>query len=98
MRIATRIALTAAIAALLAIGFNSAGPSAADDPKDTPLTPGELIILKPEGGPAGPVPLKQTGVTAEISGFIARVNVVQQFHNPTDEKIEAIYTFPLPED
>ncbi len=41
-------------------------------------------------------PLKHTDVKAEVSGFIARVNVTQTFHNPTDEKIEAVYVFPLP--
>ncbi len=41
-------------------------------------------------------PLKHTDVQAEISGFLARVNVTQTFHNPTKEKIEAVYVFPLP--
>jgi len=41
-------------------------------------------------------PLKHTEVRAFISGFIARVRVVQTFRNHTDEKIEAAYVFPLP--
>ena len=41
-------------------------------------------------------PLKHTDVKATISGFIARVTVTQTFHNPFDEKIEAVYVFPLP--
>ena len=41
-------------------------------------------------------PLKHTDVKANISGFIARVTVTQTFHNPFDEKIEAVYVFPLP--
>ncbi len=41
-------------------------------------------------------PLKHTDVKASISGFIARVTVTQTFHNPYDEKIEAVYVFPLP--
>lgn len=41
-------------------------------------------------------PLKHTDVKANISGFIARVTVTQTFHNPYDEKIEAVYVFPLP--
>ena len=40
-------------------------------------------------------PLKHTDVKANISGFIARVTVTQTFHNPYDEKIEAVYVFPL---
>ena len=41
-------------------------------------------------------PLKHTDVKANISGFITRVTVTQTFHNPYDEKIEAVYVFPLP--
>jgi Ca-activated chloride channel family protein len=43
-----------------------------------------------------PVPLKHTDVKATLGGYIATVNVKQQFHNPYDEKIEAVYVFPLP--
>jgi Ca-activated chloride channel family protein len=44
-----------------------------------------------------PMPLKHTDVEAQISGYIATVKVTQQFHNPFNEKIEAVYVFPLPE-
>jgi Ca-activated chloride channel family protein len=43
-----------------------------------------------------PVPLKHTDVKASVSGYIATVDVIQQFHNPFAEKIEAVYVFPLP--
>lgn len=43
-----------------------------------------------------PVPLKHTDVKAAISGYIATVEVTQQFHNPYGVKIEAVYVFPLP--
>ncbi len=97
VKVIKRIAMLTAAAALVLAGINSPGPTVAADPRETPISPGELIIMKPEGGIAGACPLKHTDVQAEISGFIARVNVVQQFHNPTDEKIEAVYTFPLPQ-
>jgi Ca-activated chloride channel family protein len=42
-------------------------------------------------------PLKHTDVNAEISGFLARVTVTQEFTNPSQDKVEAIYTFPLPQ-
>ncbi len=45
-----------------------------------------------------PLPLKHTDVKGQISGYIAEVTVTQQFHNPYDEKIEAVYVFPLPQD
>jgi Ca-activated chloride channel homolog len=44
-----------------------------------------------------PLPLKHTDVNASISAYIATVRVRQEFHNPFTEKIEAVYTFPLPE-
>ncbi|OGC14290.1 hypothetical protein A2290_04985 [candidate division WOR-1 bacterium RIFOXYB2_FULL_36_35] len=42
-------------------------------------------------------PLKHTDVFAEISGFLANVEVKQYFKNPYKNKIEAVYVFPLPE-
>lgn len=43
-----------------------------------------------------PLPLKHTDVHASVAGYIGSVEVVQQFHNPYDTKIEAVYVFPLP--
>jgi Ca-activated chloride channel family protein len=45
----------------------------------------------------GSCPLKHTDVHAEISGFLSRVRVTQEFENPFKEKIEAVYNFPLPQ-
>ena len=44
-----------------------------------------------------PLPLKHTDVRAEIVGYVSTVDVTQQFENPFDTKIEAVYVFPLPE-
>jgi Ca-activated chloride channel family protein len=44
-----------------------------------------------------PVPLKHTSVNGSIDGYIATVDVTQQFHNPWSSKIEAVYVFPLPD-
>jgi Ca-activated chloride channel homolog len=44
-----------------------------------------------------PLPLKHTDVKAGVIGYIATVQVIQQFHNPFDTKIEAKYVFPLPQ-
>jgi Ca-activated chloride channel family protein len=60
-------------------------------------TPGSLQILGPSGKQRGFCPLRHTDVRAEVTGFLARVNVTQEFENPFDEKIEAVYTFPLPQ-
>ena len=58
-------------------------------------TSGALTVLDAEGNTKMTCPLKHTDVKAEISGFISRVVVTQQFENPFKEKIEAVYTFPL---
>jgi Ca-activated chloride channel family protein len=63
----------------------------------TGQTPGSLIAVDASGKPKFVCPLKHTNVKAEISGFLSRVVVTQQFENPFKEKIEAVYTFPLPE-
>jgi Ca-activated chloride channel family protein len=42
-------------------------------------------------------PLKHTDVKAEITGFISRVTVTQDFENTAKDKIEAVYVFPLPQ-
>jgi len=60
-------------------------------------TQGSLQVLSSEGQIAGLCPLKHTDVRAEISGFITRVTVTQDFENPFKDKIEAVYTFPLPQ-
>ena len=59
-------------------------------------TQGSLQVLDASGLPKGLCPLKHTDVRAEISGFLSRVNVTQEFENPFKEKIEAVYVFPLP--
>ncbi len=43
-----------------------------------------------------PLPLKHTDVQAAILGYIGTVDVTQQYHNPYESKIEAVYVFPLP--
>ncbi|MEK6409755.1 MAG: VIT and VWA domain-containing protein [Acidobacteriota bacterium] len=60
-------------------------------------TSGALQIVDPEKGVVAECPLKHTDVKAEISGFISRVVVTQEFENPFKEKIEAVYTFPVPQ-
>jgi Ca-activated chloride channel homolog len=66
--------------------------TAPDDP-----TPGSLQVLGPGGKPRGFCPLRHTDVRADVAGFLARVNVTQEFENPFEDKIEAVYTFPLPQ-
>ena len=62
------------------------------------LQSGELRIVAPDGEAAGACPLERTDVKADIAGFIARTTVRQEFVNVLEEKIEALYVFPLPHD
>jgi Ca-activated chloride channel homolog len=59
---------------------------------------GAMMARPSETSTEVPVPLKHTDVRAFISGYIATVEVTQQFYNPFDGKIEAVYVFPLPHD
>lgn len=61
------------------------------------ITQGELKVVDKKGKVRSQCPLKHTDVKADISGFITRVNVEQEFQNPFDETIEAVYVFPLPQ-
>jgi Ca-activated chloride channel homolog len=60
-------------------------------------TPGALLVMDANGKAKSFCPLKHTNVKAEISGFLSRVVVTQEFENKFSEKIEAVYTFPLPQ-
>jgi Ca-activated chloride channel family protein len=60
------------------------------------ITQGSLVSLEAEGRLREFCPLKHTDVKIEVSGFLARATVTQHFVNPSAEKIEAVYTFPLP--
>jgi len=60
-------------------------------------TPGSGAMLVERGTEKVPLPLKHTDVKGRVCGYIATVEVVQQFHNPFSEKIEAVYVFPLPQ-
>ncbi len=58
---------------------------------------GALEAIDKKGNLLGACPLKHTKVKAEISGFLARVRVTQEFQNKFEQPIEAVYVFPLPQ-
>lgn len=66
-------------------------------PADT-AAPGQMTIINKDGTPGRLVPLDKTKVFADIGSIGARVTVIQTFRNSSPEPIEAVYTFPLPED
>ncbi len=82
-------------AALLAA---SSAPRTQDKSDQSPAGEGMLVITDPYGKATGEkCPLKHTAVRGEISGPLARVTVTQEFQNPSTNKIEAVYIFPLPQ-
>lgn len=76
--------------------WRGAGTPARGD-TNTASDAGQLAIRGADGNSAGQCPLTHTNVTADVSGYVARVHVRQTFENPAKNKIEAVYTFPLPD-
>jgi Ca-activated chloride channel family protein len=80
----------------------ASAPTAHPSPSATDVRPVKATQEESDGALATAdgtlCPLSHTDVQAEITGFVARVTVTQQFINPTNDRIEAIYTFPLPHD
>lgn len=73
-------------------------PAAANE-DDSPGS-GAMVVNLPVGDDQTtevPLPLKHTDVSAAIDGYVSSVDVRQTFENPFNEKIEAVYLFPLPE-
>ena len=70
--------------------------AAAANQQNQSATQGSLQAFDKEGKPAGECPLKHTDVKAQVSGFLSRVTVTQEFENNFPNKIEAVYVFPLP--
>ncbi|MBI4851005.1 MAG: VWA domain-containing protein [Acidobacteria bacterium] len=60
-------------------------------------TSGALESYTLEGRRIGYCALAHTDVKATITGFTSYVKVTQHFVNTSNEKIEALYTFPLPQ-
>lgn len=87
--------ITLALISLLSGFLNLSSVHAAFKKQDPDA--GSLQSLDKNGKPSGHCPLKHTSVKAEISGFLSRVTVTQEFTNPFPDKIEAVYTFPLPQ-
>ena len=70
-------------------------------PRTDKSIPGQGQLMARQNDAGGehlvPVPLKHTDVKASVIGYLATVDVKQQYHNPYNDKIEALYVFPLPQ-
>jgi Ca-activated chloride channel family protein len=89
--------LAAAIAVISYFAYPNRFCACGDVAAQNGTRQGTLQVVDPKGAPKAICPLKHTDVKAEVSGSLARVTVTQEFHNPFKEKIEAVYTFPLPQ-
>src|SRR5438874_2153970 len=86
-----------AVATLSIIGLSASRNSVTIASAQNGETQGSLQVIDSSGKPKAVCPLKHTDVKVEISGFLARAVITQEFENPFKEKIEAVYTFPLPQ-
>jgi Ca-activated chloride channel family protein len=74
------------------------GPAGASAQEALPqVTHGSLLVRSRDTGRLEEVPELKTEVLMRVTGLIARVEVTQNFHNPTAQWLEGIYVFPLPE-
>lgn len=83
--------------------FSLSASAATERPGDLAegFNPGTLEVLQLDGEKPDQkmeLPLKHTQVNIEVSGFVASATVKQHYHNPFKKPIEAVYTFPLPND
>ena len=83
-----------------------AGVADREHDPEPPMDPGTGAMMarlagEGEGVPGAtgyvPLPLRHTAVDASVDGHVGTVKVRQQFENPFDTRIEAVYVFPLPE-
>lgn len=84
-------------ALLLLIGSLNCSPSFAASSASEAITEGTLM-MRNDLGEAQELPQVSTDVSIDITGPIARTVVIQEFHNPDEQWVEALYLFPLPTD
>ena len=101
-KIALLVVIAATIAAIvclptaMCLGTSRGRPAQAATTEGS--APGQLTLVNRKGESIGLCPLKHTDVTADIAGYVARVTVKQEFTNLSKEPVEALYSFPLPND
>lgn len=92
---AVLIVLAVAWSTAVALAADQRSPEEKQVALERDVTQGALRFVQ-DDATVVECPLTHTDVQAEIAGFIARVKVTQTFINPTSDKIEAVYVFPLP--
>jgi len=59
---------------------------------------GALLLKTNEAGQYLEAPQVAADVAIEVTGPIIRTRITQRFDNPSDQWVEGVYVFPLPED
>ena len=77
---------------------DAAAPAKEATPLDpaSPLVEGRMAVRKGDAWLG--LPLRETRYDTVIVGNMAETSVVQVFHNPLPDRLEALYNFPLPSD
>lgn len=73
------------------------GQSRGSDALQIMTEPGDLPVLELASDRSKKLPLEHTRVKANLTGYVAEVEVTQTYTNPHENPIEAVYVFPLPE-
>ncbi|WP_242361914.1 VIT and VWA domain-containing protein, partial [Anaeromyxobacter sp. SG17] len=89
------VRLAALVAALPSTETLEPSPAAAGEEAAAMFTP-RLTGRTPDGKALLEFPLVHTRVVAQVTGNVARVEVTQFYANPSSDRLEAIYAFPLP--
>jgi Ca-activated chloride channel family protein len=71
---------------------------ALDERVDAAGEGGGMLWVEGEGDEPWLAPQVSTDVALAVTGMIARARVEQVFENPSEEPVEAVYVFPLPDD
>src|SRR5947208_2880848 len=86
-----------AVLTVAVIGLNGLKGSGLIASAQNTVTQGSHPVVDATAKPKAVCPLKHTDVKAQISGFLSSETINQEFEKPFKEKIEAVYTFPLPQ-
>ncbi|MEH6519194.1 MAG: marine proteobacterial sortase target protein [Halioglobus sp.] len=89
--------LTVAALVMMLLSVNSAQAQPGDDVIPNGVQAGQLLFQERQGGRFTPAVIQDSKVHFDISGMIARVRLEQTFHNGSDQWVEAVYAFPLPD-
>lgn len=76
--------------------FNQAGQQELLTPNE--VQQGELLLPGAEPGTYRSAPMLSLDVDIRVSGIVARATVTQHFTNDSNQWVEALYVFPLPDE